>query len=291
MRREKQIFNNGDDITVIIRNRGMMDIEDFLIRVITDEEIYENSSNGGNIVPGGLKLYTFTHGLGMNLKEVTISPLIIQDSQLSECTNLGLSINPSIIKEGEIDKGGEDFICEGSNVFYGADIYDTVQIGNQCWFARNLNIESQTGTSWCYEGDTSNCDIYGRLYDWEAAMDGSDVEGAQGLCPEGWYIPTKNDFTILSTNVGAPVGVKLKATTENVPSWDGTDNYNFTALPGGYYDGANFKNQGIGTGWWSSTQDGDCARMGYILSGPTSSLVDGALVKGGGMQVRCIRDI
>lgn len=56
--------------------------------------------------------------------------------------------------------------------------YATVEIGNQTWFAQNLNYE--TSNSWTYIDDPANGDIYGRLYTWEAALN---------ACPSGWHLP------------------------------------------------------------------------------------------------------
>ena len=55
--------------------------------------------------------------------------------------------------------------------------YQTVTLGDQTWFAQDLNYE--TGNSWCYKDDAANCEAYGRLYDWETALT---------ACPAGWHI-------------------------------------------------------------------------------------------------------
>jgi hypothetical protein len=78
--------------------------------------------------------------------------------------------------------------------------YPTVQIGNQCWMAKNLNIgemmiSSYTGYNhssvsnngitekYCQNNDSSNCLIYGGLYDWDEMMNYTTMEGARGICP------------------------------------------------------------------------------------------------------------
>lgn len=75
-----------------------------------------------------------------------------------------------------------------------------ILIGNQCWMAENLNLE--TGNSYCYDDDPANCDIYGRMYDYTTAMN---------ACPVGWRLPDKPDWSTLENYL-----------TENeiVPEWD-----------------------------------------------------------------------
>ena len=94
--------------------------------------------------------------------------------------------------------------------------YSTVQIGNQCWIAENLNVgvmlcDSTPGGSscniaqennsviekYCYNNLESNCDTYGAFYQWNEAMQYVGTEEAQGICPSGWHIPSDDEFNIL----------------------------------------------------------------------------------------------
>lgn len=93
------------------------------------------------------------------------------------------------------------------------NVYRTVQVGNQCWMADNLkNLTYPNGACinggeapclaegpnrMCYGNNPANCETHGALYTWSAAMSGSDLQGARGLCPIGWRIPTHDDFTVL----------------------------------------------------------------------------------------------
>jgi uncharacterized protein (TIGR02145 family) len=82
--------------------------------------------------------------------------------------------------------------------------YNIVQIGNQTWFAENLNYA--TGNSWCYDNNDSNCNIYGRLYDWQTALT---------ACPSGWHLPSDAEWTVLTDYLGGDTvaGLKMKNTT------------------------------------------------------------------------------
>lgn len=209
--------------------------------------------------------------------------------------------------------------------------YKTVTIGMQTWMAENLNFEYNEGTarSYCYDSLASNCDKYGRLYTWSAAMDSvaffSDAgKGCgnellcnpkgriRGICPEGWHLPDKDEWIELVYPMADSVdddhkyasyyeaGVKLKS----VDGWEEgsheTDDYGFSALPGGYFlctyhDG--FEHIGYGTVFWSSSEyniyHAFVLKLDYALFRPADSdrayLV--GLHKTWAYSVRCIKDI
>ena len=75
-------------------------------------------------------------------------------------------------------------------------IYNTVQIGSQCWMAENLNVGTMISgldamynngviEKYCYNNDPLNCNIYGGLYQWNEMMHYSTQQGIQGICPAG----------------------------------------------------------------------------------------------------------
>jgi uncharacterized protein (TIGR02145 family) len=128
--------------------------------------------------------------------------------------------------------------------------YRIVTIGHQMWMAENLNYK--TDSSWCYDNRKSNCKKYGKLYNWNAAM---------WACPPGWYLPSRREWTDLATQDGGTVssrsaGKKLKSASGWNRSGNGTDEYGFSALPGG---GRNAEGRFDGVGcygyWWTSTED------------------------------------
>lgn len=133
--------------------------------------------------------------------------------------------------------------------------YKTVQIGKQTWMAENLNY--QTSESMCYEDKPENCEKYGRLYDWNEAVT---------VCPEGWHLPSKEEFEELEKLAGQKAGdideagTVLKSTTgwknEDGKSGNGINGLGFGALPAGYYDSGygRFDSEGNFAGFWSSTE-------------------------------------
>ncbi|MDR2694074.1 MAG: fibrobacter succinogenes major paralogous domain-containing protein, partial [Chitinispirillales bacterium] len=107
--------------------------------------------------------------------------------------------------------------------------YNTVKIGKQTWMAENLNYGTSSG-SWCYNDRDSYCKKYGRLYEWETA---------KKTCPSGWHLPSRQEWEALVTYAGGyeAAGKRLKSTIGWNDSGSGTDDYGFSALPGGgrYY--------------------------------------------------------
>ncbi len=98
----------------------------------------------------------------------------------------------------------------GDNLRHGLNVYETVRIGNQCWFQENLNISSNEDVvshcnviRYCYENDPTMCNRYGGLYNFNSIICNDDgVESPQGICPLGWRIPSDKDWTILEVEVG-----------------------------------------------------------------------------------------
>ena len=84
--------------------------------------------------------------------------------------------------------------------------YSTVCFGSQIWMAQNLRtkhkLNGETIESFNYLNDTANEPKYGRLYSWNAAMDGSSKESSQGICPSGWHLPSDDEWNILIDFLG-----------------------------------------------------------------------------------------
>ena len=173
--------------------------------------------------------------------------------------------------------------------------YKTIGIVNQMWMAENLNYAYEGSA--CAGGE-DGCDEYGRLYTWAAAKN--------GICPEGWSIPTENDFRVLLGNVdeyghifgnGTPVGTTLKSTEGWNAGGNGTDEFGFNVLPVGGTDDESF---GKNTGFWTSsvsttaTNTTDCSTAGQCafhigLSWNRDTVSVQPLNKMAELSVRCIK--
>jgi len=163
------------------------------------------------------------------------------------------------------------------------NVYQTVEIGDQIWMAENLRYlpsvvgpetSSQTipyyyiygyyGTNVNEAKATDNYTTYGVLYNWTAAMDGdasssSNPSGVQGICPNGWHLPSDAEWTELTEYLGGTniAGGKMKEVGTihwNSPNTGASNESGFNALPAGYkYTDNNFHHLGYYATWWSST--------------------------------------
>jgi uncharacterized protein (TIGR02145 family) len=157
--------------------------------------------------------------------------------------------------------------------------YRTLSMGYLTWFAENLNYAGHAdGQSWCYDDNASNCARYGRLYDWSAAM---------SACPPGLNLPVRVNWSDLVTTAGGS-NAAGRALKSKAPDWDGSDDYAFSALPGGFrnIDGF-FSGTGANGNWWSATDGGGNAFSRAIFSG-ADNVREQTDDKGMGFSVRCV---
>ena len=193
--------------------------------------------------------------------------------------------------------------------------YKIVTIGTQTWMAENLNYSDSTTYpsmrkgNWCYNNDWNNCTKYGRLYSWAAAIDSvklaTDADNplncgngkncgltgpVQGICPEGWHLPNKDEWeTLLSAVGGKSVAGRMLKSTSGWSSTNASTNENafgFSALPAGYKDGSYFDYRGYFAFFWSSTDYNN-------FNAYHMDLGDGDLSRDSkyrGFSVRCLKD-
>ncbi|MFC2083650.1 LamG-like jellyroll fold domain-containing protein [Bacteroidota bacterium] len=191
--------------------------------------------------------------------------------------------------------------CPGiPTVTYEGKIYNTVLIGDQCWLKENLDVgtmidslenASNNGVieKYCYKNNPSYCDIYGALYQWNEAMLYSTDEGARGICPNGWHIPSTIDNVTLLATVNND-GNALKAVGQGSGSGTGTNTSGFSALlAGNRHNTGYFDNLGYYTTFWNSTDH--ITGSYYMVLYPDNSNVHFYTTnKNGGMSIRCLMD-
>ncbi|MDY0101854.1 MAG: FISUMP domain-containing protein [Lentimicrobium sp.] len=191
--------------------------------------------------------------------------------------------------------GGEP--CPGIPTFtYGGQVYNTVQIGTQCWMAENLNYG--TTNSWTYNNDPANGDIYGRLYTWEAALT---------ACPSGWHLPSDEEWKTMEMALGmsqseadgtgwrgTDEGGKMKETGYahwNSPNTGATNSSGFTALPGGLrLSSGSFDNLGDDGHWWSSSENSGTYAWYRRLYYDYDQVGRSSYYKTHGFSVRCLKN-
>jgi len=148
--------------------------------------------------------------------------------------------------------------------------YKKVTIGTQTWMAENLD----------YAG-LYDANVGWNLYNWSTA---------KKACPAGWHLPSGAEWTTLVEYVGgvSVAGKKLKSKT----NWNGTDEYGFSATPGGFYDGGFEADDEPPSGlWWSSTEK-DANESWYFVMRYDEDKVRRYTISKEGIffSVRCVQD-
>jgi uncharacterized protein (TIGR02145 family) len=211
-------------------------------------------------------------------------------SEVSSSSNGSSSITQSSSSSGSISG---TFTDSRDN-----KIYKWVKIGTQTWMAENLNYNATD--SECYDNINANCTTYGRLYDWATAMGFSSICNSgsclankpKGVCPSGWHIPGNAEWDALMTAVGgsSTAGIKLKSTSGWSNDGNGTDDFGFSALPGGNrYSSGSFYGVGSNGNWWSATEDNaDGAYLRHMSYGESVGYYGD--YKNYLFSVRCLKD-
>ena len=198
-------------------------------------------------------------------------------------------------------------------------MYNTVKIGQQCWMAQNLNagmkLQSpgeQTNNSvtekYCYHNLESNCDIYGGLYQWgEAAnyLNGTSNTASwnpvpqgniQGICPNGWHLPSMEEWNELIESVGgsSTAGGFLKEPGIlhwALPNAGAGNSVGFMALPGGMRnENGSFTDITYYTFFWSGSETCSSGAWCWYLDHEYSFVAAINHSKIYGLSVRCIKD-
>jgi len=163
--------------------------------------------------------------------------------------------------------------------------YKVVKTGSQIWFAENLAFKPANGDYWVFNNNKDNIAKYGYLYLWETA---------KRACPEGWHLPSKDEWNTLINSLGgtAVAGGKLKATDGwNSPNIGATNSGGFSALPGGNRSvGGSFYHLGDDALFWSGSTDDMLSAWKIRLNSNWDSVSFQQVNRRIGYSVRCIKD-
>jgi uncharacterized protein (TIGR02145 family) len=238
------------------------------------------------------------------------------------------------LQSGMLDSPEESTTCtfqfatnipcpETPTVEYEGQVYNTIQIFSQCWLKENLNVgmmiagsegmsDNDTIEKYCYNNDTNNCNTYGGLYQWNEMMQYTTQQGAQGICPSGWHVPTDEEWKVLEGSVdslfgigswqwdiesiqrGFDAGKNLKANWGWYNNGNGVDPYGFSALPGGDWDSGlnppSFKNIGEWGIWWASAQSDQYEAWHRLIGDTYDKMARLSFYKSMAFSLRCLRD-
>ena len=198
-------------------------------------------------------------------------------------------------------------------------VYKTAKIGSQNWMIENLNYayvqrtKTEDSSSFCLNNLPENCDKYGRLYLWSAAMDSAALFSesgkmcgdqdecspsypVRGVCPKGWHLPTSEDFKEL----GAGGGYALKSKSGWINGENGSDYYGFNAYPAGAkgFVGDDCTNA-LGydkcensVDYWSATEHDYASALRFGIMGDDNNDAKQTTTEGKvyALSVRCIED-
>jgi uncharacterized protein (TIGR02145 family) len=203
--------------------------------------------------------------------------------------------------------GGED-PCDGaSSVTYWDQTYAVIAIGDQCWFAENLNTDKRpNGTAVPRESPNNvngNYALYGSLYKWADAMNSQTSSwnmpsGRRGICPPDWHIPSDVEWQQLIRNAGTPDQMGMFLKENNTTYWFtplvAMNSTGFSARgAGGRSGNGNVVNFRSAAFFWSSTENytvnsfAITYRVNYNTPTLTRTVDDDKLYA---YSVRCVKD-
>ena len=169
--------------------------------------------------------------------------------------------------------------------------------------ANNVDIEK-----YCYDNQETNCDDLGGLYQWGEMMQYVTDESTQGICPDGFHLPSDDEWKVLEGNVDSRFGLgvaewdkyaargydaafRLKTTFGYISDGYGADTYGFHGFPSGYRSSVGtFSYLGSMAMYWTSSE--------YITDVGTSreliynyfKISRGSYADVFGLGVRCLKD-
>jgi uncharacterized protein (TIGR02145 family) len=262
----------------------------------------------GNVPENGSGIWSVVSGTGGRFSDpADPEAWFIKDSSnlvfnlrwtiASRCGSTSDDVNLKFFQVSKNPCPGAPFVADTDG-----NVYPTVQIGEQCWMAKNLNAGRYVPSTvkemdhsnlsnngiiekYCYNNDIQNCELYGGLYDWDEAMGYTDIEGARGICPEGWHIPTENDWKALNNYyIYGNAGAHMKV--------GGSSGFDAYFAGDRHAKGEFYGFDASGFFWQSSSYIYLYYNEGYIreVAACNGALVKNHFNKKTGISVRCIKD-
>ena len=329
-------------ISMYIPDNGTVNVmvADMLGRVIiTSDWSLDQGNHSFRFIPGGRNLYFLTarfNGISRTIKILKtesnagmrcmldyIGIDMVSHSLKAVSPNTGFMEESGILDspvtgETYTFQFATNIPCPGTpTVNYEGQVYNTIQIFSQCWLKENLNAGTMVNVNldqtnnniiekYCNNNKLDSCTKYGGLYQWNEMMQYTTQQGAQGICPPGWHLPTDEEWKVLEGAVdsdfgigdpewdicwdwrGRDAGKNLKTTSGWLEGGNGTDLFDFSGLPGGNgYQG--FYNVGSVGYWWTSSMCVDYnAYARFISRYPGADRMIAYKILG--YSVRCLRD-
>lgn len=198
--------------------------------------------------------------------------------------------------------------CSENNIDQNGNEIVTIDIGPQIWMAENLDVTHfQNGDpipeitsaeewvkagesgqpAWChFNNNPANGEQYGKLYNWYAATD------ERGLAPEGWQVPTDDDWTLLAENSGgiSQAGTAMKSTNGWANNGNGSNQTGMNILPAGGRGGqSGFTGQGSVAVFWSATSKSRSFAWYRVFHAHRAAIFQEEDDKMSGFSIRCVR--
>jgi uncharacterized protein (TIGR02145 family) len=177
-------------------------------------------------------------------------------------------------------------------------------IGDDCWMTENLNVgrmispaalpsDNDTIEKYCYGDDTLRCQLQGGLYTWDELMGHSQNEYHKGICPEGWHLPSDEEWyameSFVDPMINDPDALGWRGANGGIDLLQGGPS-GFQALLGGYRDP-----YGVDTGdqmlakFWTTTKLASGQPLHRGLSVMDPGILRLGLHPGHALPVRCVR--
>ncbi|MGE5411682.1 MAG: FISUMP domain-containing protein, partial [Clostridiales bacterium] len=269
-------------------------------------------------IAAGLDLANLSDGTNHSLQKVSSDINLASSIKLDSLVISGYEINtnsyydlPSV-SGSSLDLGNvminietKGIPCPGTPVItYAGKAYNTVQVGSQCWLRENLDVGTMVNASldqtnndviekYCYDNNPLSCTTYGGLYQWAEALKYKVSDGrVQGICPDGWHIPSISEFeTLVRSSYVNNDGNKLKREDQGREGGKGPNASGFSALlAGDRFANGQFYSTGGTSGFWTSSDLNAMNAQNMYLGVYYNVINLTADDKSYGFSIRCIKD-